>query len=56
MLPIMIADCQMNYARREISFLLNPVNEEVPRNFKSRILQDCIALRMATQREELFFG
>lgn len=49
------ADCQMNHAGREIPFLLNRVDEEVRKNFNSRILQDRIALRMATQSEELFF-
>lgn len=55
MLRIMTADCQMNHAGHEIPFLLNRVDEEVRRNFNSRILQDRIALRMATQSEELFF-
>jgi hypothetical protein len=55
MLRILIADCQMNHAGHEIPFLLNRVDEEVRRNFNSRILQDRIALRMATQSEELFF-
>jgi hypothetical protein len=55
MIRIMTADCQMNHAGHEIPFLLNRVDEEVRRNFNSRILQDRIALRMATQSEELFF-
>jgi hypothetical protein len=55
MLRIMTADCQMNHAGHEIPFLLNRVDEEVRKNFNSRILQDRIALRMATQSEELFF-
>jgi hypothetical protein len=45
----------MNHAGHETPFLLNRVDEEVRRNFNSRILQDRIALRMATQSEELFF-
>jgi hypothetical protein len=55
MLRIMASDCQMNYAGHEIPFLLNRVDEEVRRNFNSRILQDRISLQMATQSEELFF-
>jgi hypothetical protein len=55
MIRIMTSDCQMNHAGHEIPFLLNRVDEEVRRNFNSRILQDRIALRMATQSEELFF-
>jgi hypothetical protein len=55
MLRIMTSDCQMNHAGHEIPFLLNRVDEEVRRNFNSRILQDRIALRMVTQSEELFF-
>lgn len=55
MLRIMVADCQMNYAGHEIPFLLNRVDEEVRRNFNSKILQDRIALRMVTESEELFF-
>ncbi|WAL62444.1 hypothetical protein [Thermocoleostomius sinensis] len=35
--------------------LPNRIDEEVRRNFNSKILQDRIALRMATQSEELFF-
>lgn len=55
MIRIMTSDCQMNHAGHEIPFLLNRIDEEVRRNFNSRILQDRIALRMATQSEELFF-
>ncbi|MDY6992890.1 MAG: hypothetical protein SVR94_09860 [Pseudomonadota bacterium] len=55
MLRIMIADCQMNHAGHEIPFLLNRVDEEIRRNFNPKILQDRIALQMATQSEELFF-
>ncbi|MEM9540626.1 MAG: hypothetical protein AAGA60_14125 [Cyanobacteria bacterium P01_E01_bin.42] len=55
MLRIMAADCQMNHAGHEIPFLLNRIDEEVRKNFNSRILQDRIALQMATQSEELFF-
>jgi hypothetical protein len=55
MICIMTSDCQMNHAGHEIPFLLNHIDEEVRRNFNSRILQDRIALRMVTQSEELFF-
>ncbi|MBJ7899341.1 MAG: hypothetical protein GC158_05305 [Cyanobacteria bacterium RI_101] len=55
MLRIMTADCQMNHAGHEIPFLLNRVDEEVRKNFNSRILQDRIALQMVAQSEELFF-
>lgn len=55
MLRIMTADCQMNHAGHEIPFLLNRIDEEVRKNFNPRILQDRIALRMATQNEEMFF-
>ena len=55
MIRIMLADCQMNHAGHEIPYLLNRIDEEVRKNFNSRILQDRIALRMANQSEELFF-
>lgn len=55
MLRIMAADCQMNHVGHEIPFLLNRIDEEVRKNFNSRLLQDRIALQMATQSEELFF-
>ena len=51
----MAADCQMNHIGHEIPFLLNRIDEEVRKNFNSRLLQDRIALQMATQSEELFF-
>jgi uncharacterized protein (DUF433 family) len=46
---------QMNEARFDPQGLRDRIDEEVRRNFNSRILQDRIALRMATQSEELFF-
>ncbi len=55
MLRIMAADCQMNNPGHEIPFLLNRVDEEVRKNFSPRILKDRIAVKMATQSEELFF-
>lgn len=55
MLRILSADCQMNNIGHEIPYLLNRVDEEVRRNFNSRILQDRIAAHFATQSEELFF-
>lgn len=55
MLRIMAADCQLNNVGHEIPFLLNRIDEEVRKNFNPRILQDRIAVRMATQSEELFF-
>lgn len=55
MIRIMLADCQMNHAGHEIPYLLNRIDEEVRKNFNSRILQDRVALRMANQSEELFF-
>lgn len=55
MLRIMAADCQMNNVGHEIPFLLNRIDEEVRKNFNRRTLQDRIAVRMATQSEELFF-
>lgn len=54
MIRIMAADCQMNHVGHEIPYLLNRVDEEVRRNFTSQILKDRIAVRMATQSEELF--
>lgn len=55
MLRIMAADCQMNNPGHEIPFLLNRIDEEVRKNFSSRILKDRIAIQMATHSEELFF-
>ncbi|MEG4309376.1 MULTISPECIES: hypothetical protein [unclassified Microcoleus] len=55
MLRIMAADCQLNNVGHEIPFLLNRIDEEVRKNFNPRIIQDRIAVRMATQSEELFF-
>ena len=55
MLRIMAADCQMNNSGHEIPFLLNRIDEEVRKNFSPRILKDRIAVKMATQSEELFF-
>lgn len=54
MLRIMTADCQMNNVGHEIPYLLNRVDEEVRKNFNARILQERIALQMATQSEGLF--
>ena len=51
----MAADCQLNNVGHEIPFLLNRIDEEVRKNFNPRILQDRIAVQMATQSEELFF-
>ncbi len=55
MLRIMASDCQMNSPGHEIPFLLNRIDEEVRKNFSPRILKDRIAVKMATQSEELFF-
>ena len=55
MLRIMAADCQMNNAGHEIPFLLNRIDEEVRKNFSPQILQNQIAVKMATHSEELFF-
>jgi hypothetical protein len=54
MLRIMAADCQLNYMGHEIPYLLNRIDEEVKTNFKSSILRDRIASRLAVQSEELF--
>lgn len=55
MLRIMCADCQMNNVGHEIPYLLNRVDEEVRARFKPQILQDRIALQLATESEEVFF-
>ena len=56
MLRIMTADCQINNPGHEIPFLLNRIDEEVRKNFSPHILKDRIAVEMAIQSEELFFG
>lgn len=56
MLRIMAADCQINNPGHEIPFLLNRIDEEVRKNFSPHILKDRIAVEMAIQSEELFFG
>jgi hypothetical protein len=38
MLRIMAADCQMNHVGHETPFLLNRIDEEVRKNFNSRLL------------------
>ena len=56
MIRIMAADCQINNAGQEIPYLLNRIDEEVRKNFNARILSNRIALQMAMESEELFFG
>ena len=52
----MAADCQLNNVGHEIPFLLNRVDEEVKSRFNPQMLQDRIALQMATESEDIFFG
>lgn len=55
-LRVLAADCQMNYVGHEIPYLLNRVDEQVRRNFNSRILPDRIAAQLAEHSEELFIN
>ena len=55
MLRIMAADCQMNQPGHEIPFLLNEVDKEIRRFFKSDMLQIRIAAQLAQMAENLFF-
>ena len=52
----MAADCQINNPGHEIPYLLNRIDEEVRKNFSPWILRDRIAVQMAMESEELFFG
>ena len=56
MIRIMAADCQINNPGHEIPYLLNRIDEEVRKNFNPWILRDRIAIQMARESEELFFG
>ena len=56
MIRIMAADCQINNPGHEIPYLLNRIDEEVRKNFSPWILRDRIAVQMAMESEELFFG
>lgn len=56
MLRIVAADCQLNHVGHEIPYLLNRVDEEVRASFRGTILRDRIAVELAAQSEDLFFG
>ena len=55
MLRIMTSDCQMNQAGHEIPFLLNEVDREIRRFFKSDLVQMRIGHRLSQNSENLFF-
>jgi hypothetical protein len=54
MLRIMAADCQMNQPGHEIPFLLNEVDREIRRFFKTDLVQMRIAHRLSQNSENLF--
>lgn len=54
MLKIMAADCQMNHIGHEIPFLLNQVDLEIRRFFKSDVVRLRIQHRMSQDGESLF--
>lgn len=55
MLRIMASDCQMNLPGHEIPFLLNEVDREIRRFFKSDLVQMRIGQQLSKDNESLFF-
>lgn len=56
MLRIAAADCQMNQPGHEIPFLLNEIDKEIRRFFKSDVVKMRIGHRLSRDSETLFFG
>lgn len=55
MMRLMASDCQMNLPGHEIPFLLNQVDKEIRRFFKSDMIQMRIGQQLAQDSEALFF-